>query len=83
VVVKLLPTNRYTTPEPEGRFTFYNVREGEYNLVLEPQSLPEFAVVDRATVHITLARGTKPEEAIVRLSIERPEKPIRRSFEKE
>jgi hypothetical protein len=83
VVVKLLPTNRYTTPEPEGRFSFYNVREGEYDLVLEPQSLPEFAVVDRATVHITLTRGTKPEEAIVRLSIERPEKPIRRSFEKE
>jgi hypothetical protein len=83
VVVKLLPTNRYTTPEPEGRFAFYNVREGEYDLVLDPRSLPEFAVADRATIHITVARGTKPEEAIVRLSIERPEKPIRRSFEKE
>jgi len=78
IVLKLLPTDRYTTPDAGGRFAFYNLREGEYDLTIEPKSLPEFAVLDRTTAHLSLKRGVQPEEAIFHLEIKVPEMPIRR-----
>jgi hypothetical protein len=83
VIVKLLGSGRYTTPSVDGRFAFYNLREGEYDLAIDPTRLPEFAVLDRTSWHISLKRGTQPEEPTFRLSIHEPEKPIPRSFEKQ
>jgi hypothetical protein len=83
VIVKLLPTDRYTTPTPEGRFAFYNLREGEYDLAIDPKSLPEFGVLDRTTVHVSVKRGVPAEEVVFHLAVQKPEKPIRRSFEKQ
>jgi hypothetical protein len=83
VIVKLLSKDRYTTPTPEGRFGFYNLREGEYDVVIDPKSLPEFGVLDRITAHVSLSRGIPAEELTFHLSILRPEKPIRRVFEKQ
>ena len=82
VIVKLLSTDRYTTPTPEGRFGFYNLREGEYDVVIDSKSLPEFGVLDRITAHVSLSRGIPAEELTFHLSIQKPDKPIRRSFEK-
>ncbi|HTA67681.1 MAG TPA: hypothetical protein VK776_05365 [Bryobacteraceae bacterium] len=82
VIVKLLTTNRYTTPTPEGRFGFYNLREGEYDVAIDPKSLPEFGLLDRIAAHVSISRGTPAEELTFHLSIQKPEKPIRRVFEK-
>jgi hypothetical protein len=83
VIVKLLATDRYTTPSSDGRFAFYNLPEGEYDLAIDPKRLPEFAVLDRTSAHISLKRGTQPEEPTFHLSIHEPEKPIHRGFEKQ
>ena len=82
IVVRLNPADRYTTPDAEGRFAFYNLREGEYDMTIDTASLPEFATLDRSAVHVTLKRGTQTEEPVFRLEIHKPEKPIRRTFEK-
>ncbi|HUI57180.1 MAG TPA: carboxypeptidase-like regulatory domain-containing protein [Bryobacteraceae bacterium] len=79
IILKLLPTDRYTTPDTDGHFAFYNLREGEYELTIDLTSLPEFAVLDRSTTHISLKRGVRPEEAAFHLEIKVPEKPIRRN----
>ena len=81
VIVKLLSTDRYTTPTPEGRFGFYNLREGEYDLVIDPKSLPEFGVLDRIAVHVSITSGIPTAEITFHLSIQKPEKPIHRIFE--
>jgi hypothetical protein len=83
VIVKILSTERYTTPTPEGRFAFYNLREGEYDVVIDPKSLPEFGVLDRITAHVSLASGIPADELTFRLSVQKPEKPIHRGFEKQ
>ena len=83
LVVKLLPTDRYTTPAPDGSFGFYNLSEGEYDVAIDPKSLPEFGVLDRLTAHVTLTRSAAPGALIFHLTVQKPEKPIRRSFEKQ
>jgi hypothetical protein len=83
VIVKLVATDRYTTPSADGRFGFYNLREGEYDVAIDPTRLPEFAGLDRTSAHISLKRGAQAEEAIFHLSIHTPEKPIHRTFEKQ
>ena len=82
VIVKLLETDRYTTPTPDGRFGFYNLREGEYDVAIDPKSLPEFGVPDRIAAHVSVKRGVPIEELTFHLSIQKPEKVIHRSFEK-
>ncbi len=41
VLIRLLPTDRYTTPDVEGNFSFYNVPEGDYEVALDEGTLPE------------------------------------------
>ena len=48
IVIRMLPGERYTTPDSEGAFYFYNLREGNYELVLDKMTLPEFAVMDQS-----------------------------------
>ncbi len=43
--LKLSPGDRHTTADNEGRFSFYNLKAGEYEVSLEPESLPEFGVL--------------------------------------
>lgn len=48
ILIRLLPTARYTTTGEDGRFAFHNVREGDYEVVIDERSLPEGAVLDGA-----------------------------------
>lgn len=41
IIIRLLPGARYTSPDKEGAFTFYNVREGDFTVALDPQTLPD------------------------------------------
>ena len=58
VVVRLAGTDRYTTPDADGSFAFYNLREGEYDVAIDDNSLPEgFMLVSAPSVHILVANG--------------------------
>ena len=81
IVVRLLPTERYTTPAADGSFAFYNLREGEYDVVVERTSLPEFGVLDRGVAHVVVQAGGAVDTAVFRLRVEKPEKPIHHEFE--
>lgn len=62
IVIRLVPGDRYTTADTEGKFALYNVREGDYELVLDPKTLPEHAEL----------RGEGSVPAVVRVGIAVP-----------
>ena len=41
IIIRLNGTNRYTTPYQDGSFFFYNLPEGDYDVAIDPQTLPE------------------------------------------
>ena len=82
IIVRLLPTTRYTTPDAEGDFVFDNVREGDYAIALDPASVPQdVVVVGPSRVAVSLRRKEEPAPVHFQLEVRRPEKPIRRLFE--
>jgi hypothetical protein len=48
ILVRLLPTKRYTLINESGQFAFHNLREGDYVVVLDEKTLPEGAVLTGA-----------------------------------
>jgi hypothetical protein len=83
IVIRMFPGERYTTPDAEGKFFFYNVHEGEYALAVDEKTLPEFAVMsqpDRISVPVHV--GGAPEPVTFGFKINKPEKPIRRVLQK-
>ena len=48
IVIRLAPGTRYTTTNQQGAFTFYNVHEGDFQLALDPKTLPENGSFDLA-----------------------------------
>lgn len=79
VVIRLAGTNRYTTPYQDGSFAFYNLREGEYEIVFDEQTLPDgYLLASPARVRV-LASSTNPPAAEIRfeLKLKPPqEKPV-------
>jgi hypothetical protein len=41
IIIRLNGTNRYTTPYQDGSFFCYNLPEGDYDVAIDPQTLPE------------------------------------------
>ena len=78
IVIRMLPGERYTTPDSEGAFYFYNLREGNYELVLDKMTLPEFAVMDQSErTSVSLKAGRQPEPVNFRFEVRLPQKPVR------
>ena len=80
VVVTLSPGNRMTTCDESGRFTFFNLPAGEYELSVDETTLPEFFVLlPPVKVQAMTAKDTTPE---VKFAIEKhePQLPIRKVF---
>jgi uncharacterized membrane protein YgcG len=79
-VIRLAGTNRYTTPYQDGSFAFYNLREGEYEVVFDEQTLPEgYLLASPARVRV-LASSTNPPAAEMQFELKlKPveEKPVR------
>jgi hypothetical protein len=83
VVIRILPGERYTTPDTEGNFYFYNLREGDYELVLDKKTLPEYAVMDKSEhVSVSVKVGRQPEPVNFQFEIRKPQKPVRTVLEK-
>ena len=70
---------RYTTTDQEGWFAFYNLREGDYEVVLDPATLPPDAVLEgEARVGRQVRIGTDPTSVLFRMTIQHKTKPVRR-----
>jgi peptidoglycan-associated lipoprotein len=85
-VIRLAGTNRYTTPYQDGSFAFYNLREGEYEMVFDEQTLPEgYLLASPARVRV-LASSTNPPAGEIEFELKLepvPEKPVREILQEE
>ena len=68
-VIRLVGTNRYTTPYQDGSFAFYNLHEGEYEVVFDEQMLPEgYLLASPARVRV-VASSTNPTAAQIEFEL--------------
>ncbi len=84
LIIRLEPGARYTTPDHDGSFAFYNLREGNYDVVIDRASLPVETLVNgslRQSVNVQVSPNAPHVEfQIVR---DRHEKPVRRILEQQ
>lgn len=84
VVIRLLNSSRYTTPDPDGNFTFYNLREGDYELVVDENTLPEGCVMlSPAQIPIAVRLDSTTEPARFEIGLRKVEKPVRIMIEQQ
>jgi hypothetical protein len=85
VVVRLVGTKLYTTPYADGTFSFYNLREGQYEVEIDPQTIPEgYVLASPARVPVA-ASSTNPAPPIgfeIKVKPEAP-KPVREMLKQE
>jgi hypothetical protein len=83
IVVRLAPGSRYTTTNKDGDFTFYNVREGDYEVALDAKTLPDGgALVSPAAVTARVRVGVPAPSAAFRFAVRTGRKPIRKVLER-
>jgi len=82
VVIRVHPSARYTTPDPDGSFAFFNLREGSYEVSIDPSSLPEDVVIaSPGSVTVNLQSGVATAPVNFQLAVEHRELPIQRVIE--
>jgi hypothetical protein len=69
VVIRLAGTNRYTTPYQDGSFAFYNLREGEYEVLFDEQTLPDGYLLASPARARVLASNANPPAAEIRFEL--------------
>jgi hypothetical protein len=83
IVIRLAPGGRYTTTNKQGVFTFYNVREGDFQLALDPKTLPEGgALSSPATVAVAVRVGAAPPSLQFTFVVNTTQKPIRKVLDR-
>jgi hypothetical protein len=83
IVIRLSGTDRYTTPNSDGSFGFYNLHEGEYTVTLDSETLPDDVMLISAAsvlVKVTSAEQASPVQFTLRLKPPE-EKPIRQMLQ--
>jgi len=84
ILVRLLPTGRYTTTDGQGRFAFYNLPEGDYEAALDGETLPEYAEpAGPGRVPVRIRHGEEQPAVDFRIRIRKPEQPMRKIFERQ
>jgi len=79
IVIRILPGERYTTPDLEGNFFFYDLREGEYVIAVDQTTLPEFAVLSQPDgIAARMRAGETSEPLAFSFQVVPPAKPVRR-----
>jgi hypothetical protein len=59
------------------------LREGEYEIVLDKRTLPEFAFMEKAErASASVKAGRQPEPVTFQFEIRKPQKPVRRVLDK-
>ena len=83
IVIRMHPGERYTTTSKDGRFTFYNVREGDYEFVLDAKTLPENAALHGVgTIAIAVRLGEPVPPLSFSIAVGSTEKPVRKVLER-
>jgi hypothetical protein len=78
LVIRLFPTDRYTTPDPDGNFAFYNLREQDYELAVDDRTIPEHCVLlSVARLPVAVRLDSSPPIAVFEIGIRKVEKPVR------
>jgi hypothetical protein len=78
-VIRLEPGGRYTTPDADGNFGFYNLPEGQYQVKLDAATLPAHSVMTTDTEFpVTVKAGQAAPEMRFGYVIRIPEKPVHR-----
>lgn len=78
VVIRLEPGGRYTTPDFDGNFAFYNLPEGVYKVNIDGNTTPQFAVMKTKTEYnIEVKAAESARKVVFGYTIIVPEKPIR------
>ena len=84
ILIHLLPGERYTTTASDGHFAFYNVREGDFNMVLDTASLPEGGEVRSApSVPAAVRAGAVLPPVAFSFGIVSSQKTIRKVLDKQ
>lgn len=82
VIVRLSPSKRYTTPDADGNFTFYNLREGDYELAVDEQTLPEGCqLISPSRTAVAVRLDSIGNVALFEMGIRMIEKPVRMMIE--
>jgi hypothetical protein len=85
VVVRLVGTKLYTTPYGDGTFSFYNLREGQYEVEIDVATLPEgYVLASPARVPVAVSSTTPAPPIGFEIKV-KPEaaKPIREMLKQE
>ncbi len=79
LIIHVQPLNRYTTPETDGQFCFYNLPPGEYEASVDLSRLPPLThVVGPAAVRVRLDPDDPPKPVEFRLGRDFESKPVRK-----
>jgi len=84
VVLRIMPSERYTTPDTDGGFCFYNIREDDYDVELDASTLPaQVRPLSPVTAPfaLKLTPDAQPMPVVFRLGAIVEEKPIRKVLE--
>ncbi len=83
VVIRMVPGSRYTMTDAEGHFAFYNLREGDFEIVLDPKTLPENGVLkSAASIPVVFRVGTPLPALLFQFEVTSQQKPIRKVLDK-
>lgn len=83
VVIRLSPGSRYTATAKDGSFTFYNLREGDYTVALDTQSLPQgTGLASHESLSVRIRAGVPAPPLEFRLAIENQSKPVRKVLDR-
>lgn len=82
MLIRLLPTQRYTTPEADGEFCFHNIREGNYEVELATETIPPGTQLQTPAKVFHVLDLDAPGPAVqFRLAVIVEVKPVRRVLE--
>ena len=78
IVIRLLPGTRYTSTRKDGSFTFHNVREGDFEVAIDPRTLPDGAELQSpATLGASVRIGAPLPPVEFAFIVKSPQKSIR------
>jgi hypothetical protein len=82
IVVRIAPGNQYTMTGNDGHFAFYNLPEGDFELSVDPSTLPENAeMTSRSRVAASIRVGSQTPLTDFSFDIVLKLKPIRKVLE--
>jgi hypothetical protein len=80
MLIRLDPSGRYTTTDAGGSFAFYNLREGEYEALLDEAALPvNCALSGGGRRTVAVRGGAEPLPVAFELNMIQRQKPVRKT----